>query len=210
MTTTLRVTALVVAALAFTACGNDLSSETTTTKAGGSTETTESTDTTESTETTESSDTTETTEEDDTSTTDDSGSDGDTKAGYTRDEFIEEFKTGFGSSDANLPDDRVECIGGTLYDDVTEEQLKSFGTGGVSGNPEAAKLLVPAFSSCLEFADILGAAGDSTAGLDVECISEQVDFSEADEEEFWTAALEGGEPPADFQTRVQSAVLACS
>ncbi len=139
---------------------------------------------------------------------------GEDKAGMSRDDFIEEFVSGFGTS-SGIETAKIECVGGEVYDGLSEESLQELGENGLDNAaepPQSVKdAFAPAFADCLDFGDLLAAAGSlETEGMDTECLTSTVSFTREDEIEFWEATLNNGTPPSTFTEELTSAMITCS
>ena len=151
---------------------------------------------------------------DDTEMTEGTVSAGEDKAGISRDDFIEEFVSGFGTS-SGIETAKIECVGGEVYDGLSEESLQELGENGLDNAaepPQSVKdAFAPAFADCLDFGDLLAAAGSlETEGMDTECLTSTVSFTREDEIEFWEATLNNGTPPSTFTEELTSAMITCS
>ena len=60
---------------------------------------------------------------------------GEDKAGISRDDFIEEFVSGFGTS-SGIETAKIECVGGEVYDGLSEESLQELGENGLDNAAE--------------------------------------------------------------------------
>ncbi len=103
------------------------------------------------------------------------GSDSGEKGGISRADFVKEFTTGFGTS-TGIESAKIDCVGGKVYDGLSEESLQELGENGLDNAaepPQAVKdAFAPAFADCLEFSDLLLAAGEAaTQGMDTDCLA---------------------------------------
>ena len=141
------------------------------------------------------------------------GSDSGEKGAISRADFVKEFTTGFGTS-TGIESAKIDCVGGKVYDGLSAEALETLGENGLEDGaepPQAVKdVFAPAFAECLDFGDLLKAAGSSaTAGLDADCLTENVEFTNADEIAFWNASLNGETPPSTFSDQITAAATTC-
>jgi hypothetical protein len=134
------------------------------------------------------------------------------KGGYTKSEFVKDFKEGFGT-EQGIPEKKVDCIGGEVFDNLpasTIEELEDSGLDSESDMPDEAKsAFASAFADCLDVADLL-AAGGAADGMDVECLSTNIDVSRDEEVEFWTMTLNDEEPTGAFVDAMTEAAVTCA
>jgi hypothetical protein len=134
------------------------------------------------------------------------------KAGYTKDEFVTDFKSGFGTQDG-IPEAKVECVGGEVFEALPASSLEELEDASVSSGsdmPDEAKdAIANAFADCLDIADLLAAGGDAS-DAEMDCLSANIAVSRADEVEFWTQTLNEEEPDGAFVDAMTQAAITCA
>ncbi len=138
---------------------------------------------------------------------------GEEKGGYTKTEFVNDFKDGFGT-DQGIEANKVECIGGEVFDALpaaTLEELDQADFSDDSEMPDEAKTaFASSFADCLDVKDLLAASGAEDSGMDVDCLSSSVEVSNEDEVEFWTQTLNGETPSGGFMNAITEAATKCA